>query len=232
MAVMVGSARHDEHGNCYSGGKAGDQTRQEVSMQRFYVPKKGLYVLRAKLPEIANKLAEAMIVACNNENIGYDQYERYGVIRYGIDTKVKIECDCSTLVRACIIRASGKDVGDFTTANERSVILKSGLFEDVGSYHVGMSFYNGDILVTKTKGHTLIVVSGAKKRTEQTGYYKQYKGNSTSIIEALKAVGETDVSKEHRAEIAKKNGFSNFKFTATENSKMLALLKKGKLKKA
>ena len=232
MAVMVGSARHDEHGNCYSGGKAGDQTGQEVSMQKFYVPKKGLYVLRAKLPEIANELAEAMIIACNNENIGYDQSERYGVIRYGIDTEVKIECDCSTLVRACIIRASGKDVGDFTTANERSVLLESGLFEDVGSYYVGMTLYNGDILVTKTKGHTLIVVSGAKKRKESTGYYKQYKGNSTSIIEALKAVGETDVSKEHRASIAKKNGFSDFKFTATENSKMLALLKKGRLKKA
>lgn len=36
MAVIIGSARHDEHGNCYSGGKAGDQTGQEVSTQKFY----------------------------------------------------------------------------------------------------------------------------------------------------------------------------------------------------
>ena len=232
MSIMIGSARHDEHGNCYSGGKAGDQTGQEVSMQKFYVHKSGWRVLRAKSPEIAIKLAEAMILACNNENIGYDQSERYGVIKYGIETKVKTECDCSSLVRACIIYASGKDVGDFNTSNEYSVLMKSGLFEDKGSYYVGMTLYNGDILVTKVKGHTVIVVSGAKKRTESNGYYKQYKGNSTSIIEALKAVGETDVSKEHRAEIAKKNGFSDFKFTAPENSKMLALLKKGKLKKA
>lgn len=231
MAVIIGSARHDEHGNCYSGGKAGDQTGQEVSMQKFYVHKKGWHVLRAKSSEIANKLAEAMKIACGNKNIGYDQSERYGIIKYGINTKVKTECDCSSLVRACIIYASGKDVGFFTTCNERSVLEDSDLFEDVGSYYVGMTLYNGDILVTKTKGHTIIVVSGAKKRVEQTGYYKQYKGNSTSIIEALKDVGETDVSKEHRAEIAKKNGFSNFKFTATENSKMLSLLKKGKLKK-
>lgn len=229
MAIIIGSARHDEHGNCYSGGKAGDQTGQEVSTQKFYNHSKVWYVLRAKDDRVAEKLAEAMQIACSNSNIGYDQSERYGVVKHGIDTKVKTECDCSSLVRACIIYASGKDVGDFNTSNERPVILKSGLFEDVGSYKQGDTLYNGDILVTRTKGHTVIVVSGAKK--SKSKYYPKYTGNFGSIIEALKAVGEDDVSKEHRAEIAKKNGFSNFKFTSEENSKMLSLLKKGKLKK-
>lgn len=229
MAVIIGSARHDEHGNCYSGGKAGDQTGQEVSTQNFYNHSKGWNVLRAKDNKVAEKLAEAMQIACGNKNIGYDQSERYGVIKHGINTKVKTECDCSSLVRACIIYASGKDVGDFNTSNERSVILKSGLFKDVGSYKQGDTLYNGDILVTRTKGHTVIVVSGAKKC--KTKYYPKYKGNSNSIVEALKAVGEDDVTKEHRAEIAKKNGFSNFRFTSEENSKMLSLLKNGKLKK-
>lgn len=228
MAVIIGSARHDEHGNCYSGGKAGDQTGQEVSTQKFYNHSKGWYVLRAKDDRVADKLAEAMQIACSNSNIGYDQSERYGIIKHGINTKVKTECDCSSLVRSCIIYASGKDVGDFNTSNERSVILKSGLFEYVGSYKQGDTLYNGDILVTRTKGHTAIVVGGAKKRNGK--YYPKYTGSSGSIIEALKAVGEDDVSKEHRAEIAKKNGFSNFKFTSDENSKMLSLLKKGKLK--
>ena len=229
MAVIIGSARHDEHGNCYSSGKAGDQTGQEVSTQNFYNHSKGWHVLRAKDDRVAEKLAEAMKIACDNKNIGYDQSERYGVIKHGINTKVKTECDCSSLVRACIIYASGKDVGDFNTSNERSVILKSGLFKDVGSYKQGDTLYNGDILVTRTKGHTVIVVSGAKK--SKTKYYPKYTGNSNSIVEALKSVGEDDVSKEHRAEIAKKNGFSNFKFTSEENSKMISLLKKGKLKK-
>lgn len=229
MAVIIGSARHDEHGNCYSGGKAGDQTGQEVSTQKFYNHSKGWNVLRAKDNKVAEKLAEAMKIACDNKNIGYDQSERYGIIKHGINTKVKTECDCSSLVRACIIYASGKDVGDFNTSNERSVILKSGLFKDVGSYKQGDTLYNGDILVTRTKGHTVIVVSGAKKSKGK--YYPKYTGNSGSIVEALKSVGEDDVSKEHRAEIAKKNGFSNFKFTSEENSKMISLLKKGKLKK-
>ena len=229
MAVIIGSARHDEHGNCYSGGKSGDQTGQEVSTQKFYNHSKGWNVLRAKDNKVAEKLAEAMKIACGNKNIGYDQSERYGIIKHGINTKVKTECDCSSLVRACIIYASGKDVGDFNTSNERSVILKSGLFKDVGSYEQGDTLYNGDILVTRTKGHTVIVTGGAKKNKEK--YYPKYTGNSSSIVEALKAVGEDDVSKEHRAEIAKKNGFSNFKFTSEENSKMISLLKKGKLKK-
>lgn len=229
MAVIIGSARHDEHGNCYSGGKAGDQTGQEVSTQKFYNHSKGWNVLRAKDNKVAEKLSEAMKIACSNSNIGYDQSERYGVIKHGINTKVKTECDCSSLVRACIIYASGKDVGDFNTSNERSVILKSGLFDDMGTYHAGFVLHNGDILVTRIKGHTVIVVSGAKK--SKAKYYPKYFGNSVSIIKALKAVGEDDVSKEHRAEIAKKNGFSNFKFTSEENSKMLSLLKKGKLKK-
>ena len=229
MAVIIGSARHDEHGNCYSGGKAGDQTGQEVSTQKFYNHSKGWNVLRAKDNKVSEKLAEAMKIACGNKNIGYDQSERYGVIKHGINTKAKTECDCSSLVRACIIYASGKDVGDFNTSNERSVILKSGLFKDAGSYKQGDTLYNGDILVTRTKGHTVIVVCGAKKSKGK--YYPKYTGSSSSIVEALKSVGEDDVSKEHRAEIAKKNGFSNFKFTSEENSKMLSLLKKGKLKK-
>lgn len=229
MAVIIGSARHDEHGNCYSGGKPGDQTGQEVSTQKFYNHSKGWYVLRAKDADVAARLAEAIQIACGNDNIGYDQSERYGIIKYGIDTEVKTECDCSSLVRACIIYATGEDVGDFNTSNEQSVILESDLFDDMGSYHAGFVLYNGDILVTRTKGHTVIVVSGAKKSKGK--YYPKYTGSSGSIVEALKAVGEDDVSKEHRAEIAKKNGFSNFKFTSEENSKMLSLLKKGKLKK-
>ena len=200
-----------------------------MSTQKFYNHSKGWYVLRAKDDKVAEKLAEAMQIASDNKNIGYDQSERYGVIKHGINTKVKTECDCSSLVRACIIYASGKDVGDFNTSNERSVILKSGLFKYVGSYKQGDTLYNGDIVVTRTKGHTVIVVKGAKKCKAK--YYPKYKGSSNSITEALKAVGEDDVSKEHRAEIAKKNEFSNFKFTSEENSKMLSLLKKGKLKK-
>lgn len=173
MGLIVGSARIDENGNLKN-GKTGDQTRKEVSTQAYYTHKKGWYVLRAKSVAHANALATAMKQACNNNKIGYDQNERNGVIaqlkKYGSLDKIAraTECDCSSLVRACIIQATGKDVGNITTANEASVLEASGLFEAKKSVTGEGMLYNGDILVTKTKGHTVIVVSGRARSTATT----------------------------------------------------------------
>jgi hypothetical protein len=46
------------------------------------------------------------------------------------------------------------------------------------------------------------------------------------------AVGEKDTSKAHRAKIAAANGITNYAYTAAQNTKMVNLLKKGKLIKA
>lgn len=167
VEYIIGSARSDENGKL-RGGQAGDQKQKsntddrvgEVSMQKFYLHSKGWYVFRAKSAEIAHKLAYAMRVACNNPLIGYDQAQREGIWTYGTNTKTKTECDCSSLVRQCIKEASGVDVGNFTTAIEPSMLAKSGLFEDKKTYATGMALYEGDILVTKTSGHTVIVVEG------------------------------------------------------------------------
>ena len=173
MGLIVGSARIDENGNLKN-GKTGDQTRKEVSTQAYYTHKKGWYVLRAKSVAHANALATAMKQACDNNKIGYDQNERNGVItqlkKYGSLDKIATatECDCSSLVRTCIIQATGKDVGNITTANEASVLEASGLFEAKKSVTGEGMLYNGDILVTKTKGHTVIVVSGRARSTATT----------------------------------------------------------------
>lgn len=173
MGLIVGSARIDENGNLKN-GKAGDQTGKEVSTQAYYTHKKGWYVLRAKSVAHANALALAMKQACDNTKIGYDQNERNGVItqlkKYGSLDKIATatECDCSSLVRACIIQATGKDVGNITTANEASTLEASGLFESKKSVTGEGMLYNGDILVTKTKGHTVIVVSDRARSTATT----------------------------------------------------------------
>lgn len=171
MSITVGSARMDEKGGI-SGGAAGDQTGKEVSTQNFYMHSKGWYCLRPKSVEHANKLATAMQNACMNNNIGYDQTNRAAVNmvkKYG-NTKAiveKTETDCSNLVRACILEATGKDVGDFNTSMEASVLEKSGLFETRKSITSSDEVYNGDVLVTKTKGHTVIVVDG-RPRNKKT----------------------------------------------------------------
>ncbi|MCD8085450.1 MAG: peptidoglycan-binding protein [Clostridiales bacterium] len=175
--IYVGSARHDENGT-YTGGAAGDQlqtsstndTAGEVSMQKMYTHSKGWYILRPKEAGGADKLAAAMKLACNNANLGYDQGGRGGVITNGIDSAVKTECDCSSLVRACVKYALGTDPGNFTTLTEAATLADTGLFEEKTAYtsQTATPVYNGDVLVTKTKGHTVIVVSGNPRSTTTT----------------------------------------------------------------
>jgi hypothetical protein len=172
MAIIIGSARHDEHGNCYKNGSAGDQLQTnnsmdmggEVSMQQFYVHTKGWYVLRFKEAKYARLLASLIKAACNNPCIGYDQNQNTGILKYGIYTKINTECDCGTLMREGIKEATGTDVGVFNTATEKAVLSKSSLFEEPIPYTSSTKLYTGDILVTKTKGHTAAIVEGANTR--------------------------------------------------------------------
>lgn len=110
-----------------------------------------------------------MLAACENDNIGYDQNERLGIItqikKYGSMAKiaVKTEADCGTLVRGCCIEA-GFDPGNFNTANEAACLEKTGRFEKKVAVTPSTIIYNGDVLVTKTKGHTVIVTEGNPRK--------------------------------------------------------------------
>lgn len=165
--TIIGSARIDEHGKA-TGGKAGDQKQKstpdykgEVSMQNFYDVGKWGYVVRAILPTIAESIALSMTIACNNPNIGYNQARRLDIIKVGTRTTTPTSCDCSSLVRQCV-REAGIEVGNFTTANEVSVLMATGQFEKL-TYKKGMALFLGDILVTCVKGHTVVVTSGATR---------------------------------------------------------------------
>lgn len=229
--MQIGSARHDENGK-YKGGKRGDQTGHEVEIQAFYFHKLGWVVIRPKRIDTAIALADAMKTACFNANIGYSQSDRYGVINNGVASKTKVNCDCSSLIRACIKKATGKDVGDFTTASELNILKKSCLFDEPFVYknEKETPLFTGDILVTKTKGHTAIVTSGKKRNDD--AYYNCYKGTTSSIVNALSSVGEKDITYKHRKAIAVHNGIENYSGTPEQNTALLVLLKQGRLKKA
>lgn len=171
MAVKVGSARIDENGKTH-GGKAGDQNGKEVSTQAWYKHTKGWRVLRCKNADKAEKIARAMQAACDNANIGYDQYQRdtlYNLAKtVDFDPgKVKTPCetDCSALVRVCCAYA-GVMVGNMRTTNEAKILLASGEFTELkGAKYTDQSAYlrRGDILVTRTQGHTVIVLTNGSK---------------------------------------------------------------------
>ena len=141
-------------------------------MRSYYMHSKGWYALRPKNIDHANAIAEAMVRACKNDNIGYDQSNRLGIITYGTNSSVKTECDCSSLVRQCVIEGTG---------NEKTMLLATGLFEDAISVTSSTVLYNGDILITKTKGHTVIVVSGNERSSSN---YTE-KGENNSMMKGM-----------------------------------------------
>lgn len=171
MSVKVGSARIDENGRA-SGGRAGDQTGKEVSTQSWYRHSKGWRVFRAKSPEAAEKIAWDMQAACDNSHIGYDQGGRltlYEVSKpLGFNCKkVNEDCetDCSALVRVCCAYA-GIMLPNFRTSSEPADLLASGMFVELtGSRYTDSPDYlrRGDILVTRTQGHTVVVLSNGSK---------------------------------------------------------------------
>lgn len=70
-----------------------------------------------------------------------------------------------------------------------------------------------------------------KESAEQAScYYPKYSGISLSIVDALDSLG-INSSYSNRKKIALKNSITEYKGSASQNEKMLALLKKGKLKK-
>lgn len=194
MAVKIGSARSDENGKA-SGGKAGDQTGHEVSTQSWYKHSKGWRVLRAKNPKLAYYIAEAMNMACNNSKVGYDQNQNQTLwnaakkVNFDISkVTTATETDCARLIRVCVQYACimlGLDITipDFYTANLISRLLSTGLFVELtGSKYTDKEDYLGvgDILCTRTKGHTVAVLTNGKK----------YEGEAVEAILKTYKLGE------------------------------------------
>ena len=193
----IGNAVCDEYGRA-KGGKPGDQKQKEtpdykgeVRLQKFYASDKGWRILRLKSAKQAMKAARLMIKACNNKHIGYNQDDRYGVIREGIKTLDDVNADCSSLVREVIHEATKKEIPDFHTGNEVEVLEDTGLFMAPIEYSDKTTLYDGDVLVTKTKGHTAIVTSGLSREDPFT----EPKKDVTSIANAEAHLCENYVCK-------------------------------------
>ena len=171
MSVKIGSARIDERGRA-SGGMAGDQTGREVAIENWYLHSLGWVVIRAKTSQMREKLAQDMEWACANKYIGYDQSQNttlWNVAKtVGFDCrKVNTPCetDCARLVRVCCWYAGSQPV-EFYTGSEVMALKATKDFDILtDSKYCKSSDYllRGDILVTRSKGHTVIVLSNGSK---------------------------------------------------------------------
>lgn len=243
MKTKIGHARFDENRGIVN-GQAGDQTKGEVCITDWY-SRPWTFVLRAKDHRMREKIADAMTQICTNDNIGYDQKQRNGIIIEGEKVNwdfskisTPIECDCSSAVSACLIaagifKATVFEYGNAcTTSTLRKALAKTGqFFELVDTKYLKSSDYlvKGDILLYE--GHHVAVNLENGWNISSGLFYPAYKGNSTTLYDAMQEMG-IDPSPDHRALIAKANGIVNYTKSAEQNLEMFAKLKEGTLKKA
>ncbi len=176
MAVLIGNASISENGTIR--GKAGDQTGKEVTTRKWYKHSKGWYALECLVPGMEEYIAEAMEKACANPDIGYNQYENgtlwNDVKANGYDpsqTTKKVNTDCARLVRVCVQYACVKKginiiIPDFYTATMANVLVKTGLFRkltDAKYTSQDAYLHRGWPMVTRTKGHAIVVLENGSK---------------------------------------------------------------------
>lgn len=198
MAIAdIGGASIDENGHAY-GGKAGDQTKREVYRKNWYKHPKGWVVLRPNDPRDAEIIATTMDAICDNDNIGYDQHQRTTLLKEGLANgwnaaaiAAKVECDCSKAVQFCLFAAgiqAGKWNDGFRTGNMIGTIMATGCFTKLTAAKYVNSSANlmrGDILVTKTSGHTVVVITDGVNIKRTLGSRPLMRGASGPDVEAL-----------------------------------------------
>lgn len=154
-------------------GRPGDSTGREVRIDAAYKIVGGGYhtLFRPKTAEFAERLARACEAACNNNNIGYSQYNTYGKDRTSLYheakkvnfdiAKITTKCnvDCSALMAVCSI-AAGSEVPYTTSTHTMASAFNNGDYEIKKDkiYFSDTSYLRrGDILLKS--GHTLMVLA-------------------------------------------------------------------------
>ena len=166
---VIGHASSGSHGIYWD--EAGDQTGKEVCM-RFWYDYNWNFVIRAKDPVVAERMALVCESACMNENLGYDQMQRNSfrteLVKKDWDiTKIDLcECDCSSFMSVCA-EAAGVDIwsqyygGNAPTTYTMKVQFgATGAFDIITDKEVLSNtnlLQRGDILVNST-AHTVMIL--------------------------------------------------------------------------
>lgn len=128
-----------------------------------------------------------------------------------------------------------KLIRDFATSSQSGGTTPKKSNEELANEVIAGKWGNGQDRKTRLTDagydyQTVQNIVNQKLGATRNSYYKKYNGSTTSIVDALKAIG-VDSSKSNRTKIAKANGISNYTGTASQNTQLLNLLKQGKLKK-
>lgn len=241
--IDIVHASISENGTAHN-AMPGDQTHKEVCVRKWY-NKPWDMILRHPDTTVTERAANIGVLLANSNLVGYDQDNRntlyeelkknsFSVSSY-INSNVLTETDCSAFVTACFVCAGEDDLR--YTGNAPTTRTMEKVFQMAGFNVLKEKKYlttdehlrKGDVLL-KVGSHTVIACSSGSKAYSGSNidYYPQYKGVSSSIIDALNSLG-IDSSMSNRKRIAAVNGIADYTGTAVQNTKILLLLKQGYL---
>lgn len=174
---MISNSGSDERGK-YSGGAAGDQTGREWCIRTWY-NRPWKCVLRHPDPKVREMIAQMAEAAANNNNIGYDQGQRYTFWEHlkasnynPAQITVKCESDCSAGV-AAICKAVGYRLGIAAlqaisiylyTGNMRAAFKAAGFQVLTDSKYLTSDAYElrGDVLLNDSCHTAINVTNGSR----------------------------------------------------------------------
>ena len=211
--MTISNCGHDEN-NRYNSGKAGDQTGTEWYVRSWY---NGGWKCVFRHPDKKTRalIAEMARAAANNNNIGYDQYQRLTFweqlkkVNYRPENiATKCEADCSSGV-AAIVKGAGYRLGNTKmqgvnpsvyTGNEEAALKAAGFEVLKTSKYLTSDAYlvEGDILMSG--GHTCTNLTNGSKSSVSTNIIslvtKKYDSTPDDITEI-----QTYMNKHYKANL-------------------------------
>ena len=175
MTRIAHAVRGD--GGGIDGRIPGDQDGREVRIQTYYAKndagKPWTHVLRARDPDLAERIAVNMTTLAENENIGYSQKRRMtwfnsAKSQGGNIAKAAGDCDCSSGVSGGTQLAGGKVKANLATSNMLQGFQSSGQFEILtDAKHLTSADFllRGDILLRQ--GHTAVIIDNGAEAARQ-----------------------------------------------------------------
>lgn len=179
---MISNCGHDEK-NKYTGGAAGDQTGGEWTKRAWYSRPWSCVLRYEKNPKVGAVIAEMAKAAADNNNVGYDQWQRLTFWQelkkadYNpalIDTKCETDCSAGVMAivkgagyRLNIKALQGVNVND-VCRQMRADLVKAGFTCLTAKKYLISDEYllPGDILLNDT-AHTCINLTAGKKATQE-----------------------------------------------------------------
>ncbi len=168
----------------------------------------------------------------NNTNTYKGKYDMWQYTSSGKISGINGNVDMNYLYRNIFVNTNGNtnaDLPDLSNYKGNSIVdgLKSVGFDS--SFNARKNLYKKLGFTDNykgTSGQNTKLLNALRKK--ESYYFTNYKG--LSFVDGLKSIG-VDASFSNRKIIAANNGISNYKGTASQNLKLLNLLKNGKLRK-